>query len=118
MGASNLFLKISDRVFWFIGIRRRCDVLLGISWLLTYGMSYFLSQIIFRFFWTIFSWSWCEEFLCLRESDTHGMRNIFIKISLRFFRIVDELDLVKDPANVYKLTGPVLVKQDLDDAKM
>ena len=32
--------------------------------------------------------------------------------------VKDELDLVKDPANVYKLTGPVLVKQDLDDAKM
>merc|ERR1712198_753139 len=32
--------------------------------------------------------------------------------------VKDELDILKAPAKVYKLTGPVLVKQDLEEAKM
>lgn len=32
--------------------------------------------------------------------------------------VKDELDLVEDSANVYKLTGPILVKQDLAEAKI
>ena len=32
--------------------------------------------------------------------------------------VKDELDILKAPTNVFKLTGPVLVKQDLDEAKM
>ena len=30
----------------------------------------------------------------------------------------DELDLVEEGGNVYKLTGPVLIKQDLSEARM
>merc|ERR1711962_1382432 len=32
--------------------------------------------------------------------------------------VKDELDILNAPAKVYKLTGPVLVKQDLEEAKM
>ena len=32
--------------------------------------------------------------------------------------VKDELDLVQPDSNVYKLTGPVLVKQDLSEAKL
>merc|ERR1712136_276631 len=31
--------------------------------------------------------------------------------------VKDELDILESPANVYKLTGPVLVKQDLEELK-
>ena len=32
--------------------------------------------------------------------------------------VKDELDLVEEGGNVYKLTGPVLIKQDLSEARM
>merc|ERR1712221_10879 len=32
--------------------------------------------------------------------------------------VKDELDLVEPDSNVYKLTGPILVKQDLSEAKL
>ena len=32
--------------------------------------------------------------------------------------VKDELDLVEEGGNVFKLTGPVLIKQDLTEAKM
>jgi prefoldin beta subunit len=31
--------------------------------------------------------------------------------------VLKELNLLEDSANVYKLVGPVLLKQDLDEAK-
>lgn len=32
--------------------------------------------------------------------------------------VKDELDLVEEGGNIYKLTGPVLIKQDLSEARM
>jgi len=32
--------------------------------------------------------------------------------------VKDELDVIESDANVYKLTGPILVKQDVSEAKL
>ncbi|CAH1271577.1 PFDN6 [Branchiostoma lanceolatum] len=40
-----------------------------------------------------------------------------LDVQLNENKIVKELELLETDANVYKLTGPVLVKQDLDEAK-
>uniref|UniRef100_A0A0D9VE85 Prefoldin subunit 6 n=1 Tax=Leersia perrieri TaxID=77586 RepID=A0A0D9VE85_9ORYZ len=45
-------------------------------------------------------------------------RDLEVSDSIRFLgACVQELELVNDEANVYKLIGPVLVKQDLAEAK-
>ena len=54
------------------------------------------------------------------EQERQRCKHPFIHLSfsgLKFIYISQELDLVEDGAVVYKLIGPVLVKQDLSEAK-
>lgn len=41
----------------------------------------------------------------------------FLHLCRVFFAWLQELDLLEDEAPVYKLVGPVLMKQDLEEAK-
>ena len=44
-------------------------------------------------------------------------RTLFSICQVNIFLCLQELDVIEADGNVYKLIGPVLVKQDLEEAK-
>ena len=46
-----------------------------------------------------------------------GTSTTNILVSMNFIFCLQELDVIEADGNVYKLIGPVLVKQDLEEAK-
>ena len=51
----------------------------------------------------------------VKEVSRYGSMNFIVQKSLE--RLLQELDLLEDDANVYKLIGPAMIKQDLKEAK-
>lgn len=58
--------------------------------------------------------------VCVRRADHSKMVNTLSKLGSQLNEndmVLKELELVDDEAKIFKLIGPVLIKQDLDEAK-